>query len=280
MIASASRNLLSITTSLPRSICCTSPESRSPTRVANSSRMRVRSRSRTRWMMRCFAACAAVRPNSAKSTGLFEHVADFEAFVVDARLFDARSRGSRSVTSATTLRSRVILIAPRPSSISTSACTVGPYRFARAARMPSCSSTCSSVRSSCFVFVISLIALRMSTELTIRDSLRLPCERQPSVLDVGQRDTLLDSLCGADHDASPLRPSFHAEDLDLFATVERRAEHARPLSHESSPVGDRPQRPLDSGRRHLQHVLRRPTFFPPRAALRPRATHDRAIARP
>src|SRR2546427_12996150 len=60
-MASASRNLASITTILPRSICCTSPESSSPTLSVNSSRMRARSPSRTRWMMRCFAACTAVQ---------------------------------------------------------------------------------------------------------------------------------------------------------------------------------------------------------------------------
>src|SRR5216117_497841 len=68
MMASASRNFASITTILPRSICCTSPESSSPTLSVNSSRMRDRSPSRTRWMMRCFAACTAVRPNVSNGT--------------------------------------------------------------------------------------------------------------------------------------------------------------------------------------------------------------------
>src|SRR5437773_1762323 len=68
MIASASRNLLSMTTILPRSICWTSPESSSPTLPENSSRMRERSPSRTRWMMRCFAAWTAVRPNCSNGT--------------------------------------------------------------------------------------------------------------------------------------------------------------------------------------------------------------------
>src|ERR1051326_1735243 len=44
MIASASRNFASMTTILPRSICCTSPERSSPTLSANSSRMRARIR--------------------------------------------------------------------------------------------------------------------------------------------------------------------------------------------------------------------------------------------
>ena len=68
MMASASRNLFSMMTSLPRSICWTSPESSSPTLEVNSSRIRVRSPSRTRWMMRCLAACTARRPNSTNGT--------------------------------------------------------------------------------------------------------------------------------------------------------------------------------------------------------------------
>src|SRR6476469_395857 len=153
-----------------------------------------------------------------------------------------------SVTSETTLRSRVILIAPRPSSISTSACTVGPYRFAMAARKPSCSSRCSSLRSSCFVFVSSLIALNMSIELTNSDSLRLPSERQPSVLYIGQRNTLFGSMSGADNDALRTGHTFDAQNLDLFAAMECGAEHTRSLSHEPTPVSDPMQRPLDPGR--------------------------------
>src|SRR5450432_1994804 len=117
-----------------------------------------------------------------------------------------------------------------------------------AARMPSCSNRCSSVRSSCLVFVISLIALNISTELTIGNSLRSPCERQPGVLDVGQRDTLLDSMYGADDDTLRSFRSFHAEDLDFLAAVERRAQNARPLAHEPPPIGRPMQRALDPRR--------------------------------
>ena len=42
---------------------CTMPETSSPLRPLNSLKMLSRSASRTRWMMFCFAACAAMRPN-------------------------------------------------------------------------------------------------------------------------------------------------------------------------------------------------------------------------
>ena len=140
MIASASRNLFSITTSLPRSICCTSPrEQIADTRrelVANARALAL-ANALDDPLLRCLRRRAA---ELGEVHRLFEHVADFEALVVDRASSTEISRLA-SVTSATTLRSRVILIAPRPSSISTSACTVGPYRLASAARMPSCSST-------------------------------------------------------------------------------------------------------------------------------------------
>src|SRR5665213_2970637 len=117
-----------------------------------------------------------------------------------------------------------------------------------AARMPSCSSKCSSVRSSCLVFVISLIALNMSTELTIGDSLRSPSECQPGVFDVGQRDTLFDTMCGADDHCFRTVQSFHAEDLDFRTALQGGAQHTRPLSHKPTPVGRLVQRPLDPRR--------------------------------
>ena len=42
---------------------CTVPVASSPLRVLNSLKMLSRSASRTRWMMFCLAACAAIRPN-------------------------------------------------------------------------------------------------------------------------------------------------------------------------------------------------------------------------
>ena len=71
----------------------------------------VRSPSRTRWMMRCFAACDGRAAELGEVDRLFEHVADLEPFVVDLRVLDARSRGSGPSTSATTVfRSTMILI--------------------------------------------------------------------------------------------------------------------------------------------------------------------------
>ena len=70
---------------------------------------------------------------------------------------------------ATTVLRRTMRMSPLPSSMSTSACTFGPYFLARAARMPSCSSAYSSARSSCLVFDTSRNAARISAELTIQD---------------------------------------------------------------------------------------------------------------
>src|ERR1041384_3629878 len=78
MIASASRNLLSMTTILPRSICWTSPESSSPTLPENSSRMRERSPSRT----------AVQAAELLERHLLLEHVAGLEVGVFVARFFE------------------------------------------------------------------------------------------------------------------------------------------------------------------------------------------------
>src|SRR5215216_712947 len=76
-----------------------------------------------------------------------------------------------SVTSSTTVLSNTMRMLPLSSSISTSAWTFGPCFFARAAWMPSSSSPCNSDRSSCFEFVSSRIAFRMSAEPIITGAL-------------------------------------------------------------------------------------------------------------
>ena len=159
-----------MTTSLPRSICWTSPESRSPTRVANSSRMRVRSPSRTRWMIRCFAACTAARPKTAKSMG---SSITSPTSKLSSKVFASSREISRleSSTLATTVFKRTMRMSPLPSSMLTSACTLGPYFLARAARMPSWRRAYSSARSSCLVFDTSRNAVRISAELTIQEPL-------------------------------------------------------------------------------------------------------------
>src|SRR6184192_3951981 len=110
MIASASRNFASMTTILPRSICCTSPDRSSPTLSENSSRMRARSPSRTRWMMRCFAACTAVRPKASNGTSSSSTSPTWKS--------ESSKRASSSVTcepgsstASTTVRSTAIRIA-------------------------------------------------------------------------------------------------------------------------------------------------------------------------
>ena len=93
MIASASRNLFSMMTSLPRSICWISPDSSSPTLSANSSRIRARSPSRTRWMIRCLAACTAEPAEGGEGDVLLEHVARLELGILEARLLERHLAG-------------------------------------------------------------------------------------------------------------------------------------------------------------------------------------------
>ena len=166
MIASASRNLASITTILPRSICCTSPESSSPTRSANSSRIRARSPSRTRWMMRCFAAWTAVRPNSVKSTSLSSTSPTWKAGS-SQRASSSETWQLGSSTSSTTVLRTVMLIWPLISSNSISARTFGPNFLASAARTPSRIRSRISFRSSCLSCASSLNAEMTSVLLAM-----------------------------------------------------------------------------------------------------------------
>ena len=139
--------------------------------AANSSRICVRSPSRTRWMMRCLAACTAARPNSAKSTGSsitspsWKSGSSKRASSSGDLRAGIRDRPRRPVLSTDDLDGALQLVD------STSACTFGPCFFASAAWMPSCSSPCSSERSSCFEFVSSRNAASISAELTSVDSL-------------------------------------------------------------------------------------------------------------
>src|SRR5690348_12106995 len=139
-----------------------------------------------------------------------------------------------------------------------SASTLGPYRFASAARMPSSNSACSSARSNCLVFAISRNALRMSPELTIGHSLsavrRLPMKGQPSFTNLGQRNTLLFAPRRSNGHDLGIGLTVHADDLHLLTSAERGTQHVRLLPHEAAPVGRALQRALHTGRRHLQHV--------------------------
>src|SRR5690242_15278010 len=78
-------------------------------------------------------------------------------------------------------------ISPLPSSISTSAWTFGPYFFARAAMIPSCSNPYSSARSSCFTFDNSRNAARISAEPIIRHPMRKAPKRLPTRSIKGER---------------------------------------------------------------------------------------------
>src|SRR5215207_10175000 len=108
--------------------------------------------------------------------------------------------------------------------------------------MPSWSRPCSSVRSSCFVFVSSRIAVKISAEPTIQDSpncvrLTLPVERESRFAHVGQRDSLLDALRVAyDGDLAALL-ALHPHDLDLRPPAGKGLTlHRRPASHVSPPL--------------------------------------------
>jgi hypothetical protein len=166
MIASASRNLLSMTTSLPRSICWISPESRSPTADANSSRS---------WCARLRDALDDAllgrldggTPEDGEVEGLLHDVAGLEALVEDLRLLEgdlARRVLDRLDDGLeqhdADLTARVVDL--------DLGLDGGPYFFASAAMKPSCSSPYSSVRSSCFEFESSRNAANISAELTIQ----------------------------------------------------------------------------------------------------------------
>src|SRR4028119_2378867 len=102
---------------------------------------------------------------------------------------------------------------PEASSMSTSELTVGPYFFCRAARMPSWSSSTSSARLSCLAFVSSRNAVRTSGETAISLLLaRVPVERQPGLLHVGDDEAVLGALAVA-----------HDRDIGARAALDRHA---------------------------------------------------------
>ena len=125
MIASASLERLSRTTSLPLSVCCTSPESSSVTSSENSSLMRSRSLSRTICTIRCLTAMTAFRPKSLKSTGT-SITSPTSKVSSSQRASSSNISLAGSSTSATTRRSTTISNSPVRSSIAISAWTVVP----------------------------------------------------------------------------------------------------------------------------------------------------------
>src|SRR5439155_3868834 len=251
MIASASRNLLSMTTILPRSICWTSPESNSPTLPENSSRMRVRSPSRTRWMMRCFAAWTAVRPNCSNGTSSSSTSPGWKSA-------SSKRASSRviwvpgSSTASTTVFSTTIRIDPFISSIPISARTLGPYRFTRAACRPSLSRSISSPRSSCFVLVSSRIAETTSVAFAI------PCP-QSSVFGLGGQPGVAGLLEGVRALGATLRRQDHGiligdSDDACSHPAHPRQLHIHVAAHELHPMAVPAHGPLDPRARHLQDI--------------------------
>src|SRR6266481_1684921 len=248
MIASASRNLFNMTTILPRSICCTSPESSSPTFPENSSRILVRSPSRTRWMMRCFAACTAVRPNASNGTSSSRTSPTWKSGS-SKRASSSATCEPGSSTVSTTVRSTAIRIVPFSSSMPMSARTLGPYRFTRAACSPSLSRSSSSVRSSCLVFVSSRIAETTSLVFVVMGS-SSPIHRQTRVANSGQWHRPRRSPLGLEHDCRFVGHRHNAR----AHPPEPRHRRLDLAAHEPHPVTVPAQRPLDPRTRHFEHV--------------------------
>jgi hypothetical protein len=172
-------------------------------------------------------------------------------------------------------------IRPVSSSMSTSACTVGPYFFCRAARMPSCSSSYSSVRRAASRSSARGIAVRISAEATIQDSFtRVPVERQPGLADLGERQAVL----GALRRARPRPPpglALERDDRHLgLPGRERRGRDHRRLPGEPLPVPAPRAGARSRATRPPARTARR-RARPPRAASR-RPRHARAVvdARP
>src|SRR6266581_1134784 len=254
MIASASRNLFSMTTILPRSICWTSPESNSPTLPENSSRMRVRSPSRTRWMMRCFAAWTAVRPNCSNGTSSSNTSPGWKSA-------SSKRASSRviwvpgSSTASTTVFSTTIRIDPFISSIPISARTLGPYRFTRAACKPSLSRSMSSPRSSCLVLVSSRIAETTSVALAIRNRFSVvgccsPVGGKPGVAYRRERQRPLCPTLKLQHHGGLVG---HRDDAGPHPAQAFQPGSDRP-AHEAHPVALPLERPLQPGARDLEEV--------------------------
>src|SRR5512141_165768 len=132
-------------------------------------------------------------------------------------------------------------IVPLSSSISTSAWTLGPCFLASAAWIPSYRRPCSSVRSSCFEFVSSLIADKISSEPAILCSLPSPDECQPRLFHGRQRDAQRPSaaiLCNNDFLSFI---TFDTGDPDLSRARIRTAfnglaSHNCFATHEPAPV--------------------------------------------
>src|SRR6266849_2523015 len=279
MIASASRNLLSMTTILPRSICWTSPESSSPTFPENSWRMRVRSPSRTRWMMRCFAAWTAVRPNCSNGTSSSRTSPGWKS--------GSSNRASSSVTwvpgsstASTTVFSTTMRIDPFISSIPISARTLGPYRFTSAAWSPSLSRSISSPRSSCFVLVSSRIAETTSVALAISvlspQSSVFSIAAQARITDLVETVRPLGAALRRDHYRSLIR---HRHDPGTYTTQTSDLYRHIP-AHELHPVAMPTHGPLDPRARHLQDVAIAEGPPPPAAPAAPAVRVEPLLERP
>src|SRR4051812_2918895 len=201
-------------------------------------------------MMRCLAACTAVRPNCSKGTSSSRTSPGWNSG-------SSKRASSRAIcvpgssTASTTVLRTTMRIEPFISSMPISARTLGPYRFTRAACSPSLSRSISSVRSSCLVLVSSLIAETTSVVLAILvPQSSVVVGRQARIPHVRQSIFLLrsslrledDRLCARyGHDARAHPPQSRQLRIDV-------------APHKAHPMAVPLQRPLDARARDLEHV--------------------------
>src|SRR5262245_31793220 len=222
-------------------------------------------------MMRCFAACTAVRPKSPNGTSSSSTSPTWKS--------GSSYRASSSVTwvpgssiASTTVLRTTIRIVPFSSSIEISARTFGPYRFTRAAWRPSFSSSIISPRSSCFELVSSRIAETTSVVLAIRCVLsfsqkafgyrfQLPLNSESGLANGCERQG--DGLA-AFRSQHHRRFIWHGFDAGPYPAhpFEPRGDLA---AHEAHPMAVPLQGPLHPGTRDLELVAgaERPTLIQP-----------------
>src|SRR6476659_5792438 len=206
-------------------------------------------------MIRCLAACTAVRPNSAKSTGISIMSPTWNSASSERASSTLTSRLG-SVTSSTTVLSSTMRMSPRSSLISTSACTFGPCFLASAAWMPSSSSPWSSDRSSCFEFVSSRIAFRISAEpIMYGHPLSFPVKHQSCFANLVERGAVNHALVIAHHGYRSASIIFEPDYFSFDHSTDRGARQSRATPGESLPVSGRLEWALDTRRRDLQNVL-------------------------
>src|SRR5437899_4973406 len=246
-----------------RSKRCTMPENSSPFRSLNSLKMMPRSASRTRWMMFCFAACAAMRPNF--SGGSFA-----SSWSPISASGSSSRRASSSVTwlSASSIVSTTVLIS-KSSTSPTSGLNLASMFFSSpkvflAADSIASSSAC-TMMSRLMPFSLHTCSMTRFRSGNIGPScpsgVRRPGRASEVVFDVGLLDGRERQLDAADR----LVLEGHAVGRHgLERTVEHAPvadrvvrPHANALPERPTEMGLAQQRPVHAGRRALELVATR-----------------------